>query len=125
MIYARMEILNNEVLEKCKSKNIEARVLNNSKANCIAFCSNNRKRREFEITFLKDAEYRISTRFTGYMKVLMNENSYIEDVDPDGRRRKYNVTLDTEMAVNKLILKMLDTGFSVDPEVRYVQIKSK
>lgn len=120
MINARMEILNNAVMEKCKSKNIEARVLKNSKANCIAFCSNNRKRREFEITFLKDGIYRISTRFTGYMKVLMKERSFIEDVDPDGRRKKYNVTLDTEVAVNKLILEMLDTGFSVDPEVHYV-----
>ena len=113
MINARMEILNNAVMEKCKSKNIEARVLKNSKANCIAFCSNNRKRREFEITFLKDGIYRISTRFTGYMKVLMKERSLIEDVDPDGRRKKYNVTLDTEVAVNKLILEMLDTGFSL------------
>ena len=49
-----MEILSNEVLSKCKSKGIEVYTLNKSKANTIAFTTNYRRRREFEITFLRD-----------------------------------------------------------------------
>ena len=121
MIIAKTEILSNEVMNKCKSKGIEAYTLKNSKANCIAFCSNDRKRREFEVTFLKDAKFRISTRFTGYEKVMINEGDrFFIDNDPDGRRKRFNVNLDSAYAVNKLLIKMLDFGFSEDHETQHI-----
>ena len=119
MINARMEILNNEVLDKCKSKGIEVYALKKSKSNCISFSTNNRKRREFEITFLKDSKYRISTRFTGYKKVMIeNSTNFFVDEDPDGRRKRFNVNLDNEEAVNDMVLRMLEKGFSETPYIQ-------
>ena len=120
MIIANMEILTKEVLDKCTSRNVEAYTLKNSKANTIAFSTNNRRRREFEITFLKDACYRVSTRFLGYKSVMAKgDEEFFVDNDPDGRRKKFNVNLDTVGAVNKLILDMLENGFSETPDVQY------
>lgn len=116
MINARMEILSNEVLSKCKSKGIEVYTLKKSKANTIAFTTNYRRRREFEITFLRDSKYRISTRFLGYKKAMMERsNSVFEDNDPDGRRKRFNVDLHDEATVNRMIWNMLEHGFSELP----------
>lgn len=118
MIKARMEILTTEVLNKCKDNDIEVYALKRGKANCIAFTSNNRRRREFEITFLKDSKYRISTRFLGYRKVMADSNvNVIVDNDPDGRRIRYSVYLCDEDAVNRMLLNMLAYGFSQDPVI--------
>ena len=120
MIYARLDILNDEVLKNCKDRGIEAYTLKKSMANCIAFSSNNRKRREFELTFLKDDNFKVSTRFTGYKLVMMNEKGrYYEDNDPDGRRKRFNAKLNSEAAVNELILKMLELGFSKEPVIQF------
>ena len=119
MINARMEILNTEVLDICKSKCIEVYALQKSKANCIAFSTNNRKRREFEITFLKDSKYRISTRFLGYKKVMVERSTnFFADDDPDGRRKRFNVSLNNEEAVNDMVLRMMEQGFSENPDVQ-------
>ena len=80
MINARIEILSKEVLSKCKSKGIEVYTLKKSKANTIAFTSNYRRRREFEITFLKDSKYRISTRFLGYKKAMLEIEHSVFDI---------------------------------------------
>ena len=114
-----MGILSKEVLNKCKEKGIEVYTLNKSKANTIAFSTNNRRRREFEITFLKDLKYRISTRFVGYKKAMVESgNSVFEDNDPDGRRKRFNVTLTNEVAVNRMIKDMLEYGFSDTPDTQ-------
>ena len=42
------------------------------------------------------------------------------DNDPDGRRKRFNVNLDSDYAVNKLLIKMLDFGFSEDPETQHI-----
>ena len=119
MINARIEILSKEVLSKCKSKGIEVYTLKKSKANTIAFTTNYRRRREFEITFLKDSKYRISTRFLGYKKAMMERsNSVFEDNDPDGRRKRFNVDLYDEGAVNRMIWNMLEHGYSEIPDVQ-------
>lgn len=119
MINAQMGILSKEVLIKCKEKGIEVYPLKKSKANTIAFSTNNRRRREFEITFLKDYKYRISTRFTGYKKAMLESGySVFEDNDPDGRRKRYNVNLSDEAAVNRMILDMLEYGFSDTPDTQ-------
>ena len=118
MIIAKMEILTKEVLNKCKARNIEVYALKNSKANTIAFSTNNRRRRELEITFLKDACYRTSTRFLGYKSVMAkSDGDFFVDNDPDGKRKKFNINLDTIGAVNRLILDMLENGFSETPNV--------
>ena len=120
MINARIEILSEEVLSKCKSKGIEVYTLKKSKANTIAFTSNYRRRREFEITFLKDSKYRISTRFLGYKKAMLEiEHSVFEDNDPDGRRKRFNVDLYDEGAVNRMIWNMLEHGFSELPVTQH------
>ena len=111
---------NTKVLSKCKSKGIEVYTLKKSKANTIAFTSNYRRRREFEITLLKDSKYRISTRFLGYKKAMMERsNSVFEDNDPDGRRKRFNVDLHDEATVNRMIWNMLEHGFSELPVTQH------
>lgn len=118
MINARMEIVRKDVLNKCKAKYIEVYILKNSKANCISFSTNSRRRREFEITFLKDSQYRISTRFLGYKNVMMESGAdFFEDSDPDGRRKRFNVNLHDEDLLNQMIINMLEYGFSDKPDV--------
>jgi len=119
MINARMEILSEEVLSKCKAKGIEVYVLKKSKANTIAFSTNCRRRREFEITFLKDSKYRISTRFLGYKKVMMESMPHFSVFDvPDEGRIRSNVNLPNKDMVNRLILNMLESGFSEMPTIQ-------
>ena len=118
MTEAKISIVNKEVLNKCKARNIEVYTLENSKAYTIAFSSNNRRRREFEITFLKDAEYRVSTRFQGYKTIMeKSDGNCFVDHDPDERRIRANVNLDTMGAVNRLVSDMLEYGFSGIPVV--------
>ena len=118
MINAKMELLRKDVLIKSRSLGIEAYVLKNSKANCIAFTSDNRKRREFEITFLKESRYRVSTRFVGYKRVMINSGAdYFEDNDPDGKRKRFNVNLAAADKLNQLIMNMLTDGFYEMPDV--------
>ena len=118
MTEAKISIVSKEVLNKCKARNIEVYTLEKSKANTIAFSSNNRRRREFEITFLKDAEYRVSTRFQGYKTIMeKSDGNCFVDHDPDGRRMRANVNLDTVGAVNRLVSDMLEYGFSEVPVV--------
>ena len=120
MVNARMEILSNEALSKCKAKGIEVYILKNSKANTIAFSTNDRKRREFEVTFFKDSKYRVSTRFLGYKKAMMESGVRVfEDNDPDGRRIRFNANLLDEETLNMVIANMLDSGFSEKPNVQH------
>lgn len=119
MINARIEVLSQKVLEKSRAKNIEVYTLKNSKANCIAFSSVDRRRREFEITFLKNSHYRVSTRFLGYLNVMEAKNlEIISDNDPDGRRKRFSVILTDENAVNRLVYDMLEKGYSKEPVVQ-------
>ena len=119
MINARMDVLNDEVIQKCRSRNIEVRILKNSKANCMVFTTNNRTRREFEVTFLKGSHFRISSRFLGYKKVMMSDDAdFFTDDDPDGRRKRFNIVLDEKDAVNRLLMRMLEYGFDDIPEVQ-------
>ena len=90
----------------------------NQKIQFSCSSSNNRRRREFEITFLKDAEYRVSTRFQGYKTIMeKSDGNCFVDHDPDGRRIRANVNLDTVGAVNRLVSDMLEYGFSEVPSV--------
>ena len=119
MINARMEILSDEALNKCIANGIEVYTLKRSKANTIAFSTNYRRRREFEVTFLKDSKYRISTRFLGYKEAIKESYPNVfEDNDPDGRRKRFNVNLPDEEAVNQMILNMLEKGFSEMPTIQ-------
>ena len=60
-----------------------------------------------------------STRFTGYKKAMLESGySVFGDNDPDGRRKRYNVNLSDEAAVNRMILDMLEYGFSDTPDTQ-------
>ena len=121
MINADLTILSKDVLRACETLNIEIRVLNNSKANCIAFTAKNRKRREFEITFLKNSFFRISTRFIGYKSVFERLGyDVMSDNDPDGRRKRFNIHLSEKDEINILIIEMLKDGFSANPVVELI-----
>ncbi len=70
------------------------------------------------LTFLKDRKYLISTRFLGYVDVLIrNGYDVISGNDPDGRRRIYRLKLDDTEKVNSIIYEMLESGYSSNPQI--------
>ena len=121
MIQANSNILDDRVKSKCADLGIDIYPLKNSKANTLAFSTNNHRRREFEITFLTDEKYRISTRFLGYRSVFDQASLvYICSDDPDGRRKSYSVETDDRDLLNVLILKMIMSGYEKNPRVELV-----
>ena len=116
MVLADTKMIDQEVKRECASSGIDIYSLNNSKANTLAFSSKNRTRREFEVLFLEDGRYRISTRFLGYKKVF--ELFPLEctcNKDPDGRRKRYSVETKSCTVLNELLLQMVTNGFETKP----------
>lgn len=116
MKLADLNVIDKEVRNKCSSTGIDTYALNNSKANTIAFSSKNCTRREFEVLFLADGRYRVSTRFLGYKKVF--ELFPLEctcNKDPDGRRKRFSVETKSRTVLNELLLQMVTKGFEPNP----------
>ena len=100
---------------------IDCYVLHTSKANELAFASNNHKTREFEIKFMSDDSYRISTRFLGYKRVMERYAGSIETVkDPDGRRYSFRSFVYDEESLNSLLGKMLKEGYDPQPKIKLI-----
>ena len=106
-------------MQKCELLAINVKVLNKSKRNTVAF--KYKRRREFEITFMENGLYRISTRFLGYRNVMYKYKGPVTKTeDPDGRRYNFFVQVYNDKELNKLVWKMLGEGFDLVPKTELI-----
>ena len=95
--------------------------LHNSKADELAFASNNRRTREFEIKFMNDGSYRFTTRSLGYKRVMEKYFGLTEKIkDADGRRYGFKIFVEDEKTLNDLVEKMLKEGYDPDPKIELI-----
>lgn len=95
--------------------------LHNSKADELAFASDNHRKREFEIKFMSDGSYRFSTRFLGYKHVMEKHTGSIEKIkDPDGRRYGFRSVVYDRAELNALVEELLTEGFDSDPKIELI-----
>ena len=122
MKQANIKILSDENKRLLDSHLIDCYTLNNSKANELAFASNNHRSREFEVKFMADGSYRLSTRYLGYKTVMESfAPGFVEKIkDPDGRRYSFRVSVYDDTELNELIYKMLLEGYDPRPKTESV-----
>ena len=118
---ATIGVLNPGVIEKCSLLGIDIYTLHNSQRNVLAFASCNHRRREFEIFFMSGHKYRICTRYMGYVTVMKQSGIPLDTGnDPDGRRKRFGVTVDNTIDLNRIIAEMLTSGFSNTPHIELI-----
>ena len=118
---ANTDILSSENIDLLDSMMIDCYPLHNSKADELAFASNNHRTREFEIKFMNDGSYRFTTRFLGYRKVMEQYTGTVEKIkDPDGRRYSFKTFVQGENRLNDLIGRMLIEGFDPNPRTELI-----
>ncbi len=122
MKQANIKILSDENKRLLDSHLIDCYTLNNSKANELAFVSNNHRSREFEVKFMTDGSYRLSTRYLGYKTVMESfAPGFVEKIkDPDGRRYSFRVHVRDEEELNELIGKLLKEGYDGNPKIELI-----
>lgn len=122
MKQASISILSAENKALLESMLIDYYPLHNSKADEIAFSTNGRRTREFEIKFMSDGSYRFGTRFLGYKRVMEKYTGAIEKIkDPDGRRYGFRSVVYDKAGLNALLEKLLTEGFNSDPKIELIQ----
>ena len=121
MRIASIEVIHSDIIQKCSTLGIDIYPLHNSQKHVLAFLSNNHRRREFEVYFMSDNSYRICTRYLGYVSV-MKESGFpvVMSNDPDGRRKRFSLTVDATVALNTIINEMLTSGFSETPHIELI-----
>ncbi len=118
---ANTKILSKDVVAKLDSLCIAYYALKKSKSNELAFTSNNKKNREFEIKFLNDGTYKVSTRYLGYKKIMDSTIGFTQKTkDPDQRRYSFSVIVDSKEGLNCMLLEMLNKGYDINPKVELI-----
>ena len=118
---ATIGVLNTNIIEKCSELGIDIYSLHNSQRNVLAFSTCNHRNREFEIFFLRGHTYRICTRYMGYVEVMKHTDfPFTIGNDPDGRRKRFGITVDNTIDLNHVINEMLISGFSETPHVELI-----
>ena len=118
---ASIDILSKENKSLLEEIGIDYYVLHNSKANELAFASNNHRNREFEIKYMSDGSYRVTTRFLGYKRIMEQYIGMGEKInDPDGRRYGFKVFVYDKVKLNDLINMMLKKGYDPDPKIELI-----
>ncbi len=121
MKQANKDVLSAENIKLLDSMMIDYYLLHNSKADELAFASDNHRRREFEIKFMSDGSYRFTTRFLGYKRVMEQYVGSVEKIkDPDGRRYGFKSFVYDEEKLNDLINKMLKEGYDKNPKIELI-----
>ena len=118
---ASTDILSAENRILLEEMSIDYYVLHNSKANELAFASDSHRNREFEVKFMSDCSYRITTRFLGYKRVMEKYTGMIEKIkDQDGRRYSFKTFVFDEEILNDLIIMMLKEGYDPNPKTETI-----
>ena len=121
MKQANKNILSEDNIKLLDKMSIDCYPLHNSKADELAFASNSHRTREFEIKFMSNGSYRLTTRFLGYRYIMEKYTGSVERIkDPDGRRYGFKSFVYDVEKLNDLVNKMLKEGYEPNPRIELI-----